>query len=810
MSENLSIDEIIKRAEKIKAQAEKQLLRAEKKLDEKAKTAMDEVTVDEKAVVEKIAKVCENMDADEDVKEFVMSKPFKPFIRSKKVFKKDDNDDEDIKIASNFSITADEKTKRINLSEKSDDDVIIAKEKKSDEKTKPVAFVSNAKLDEKSDLQEIPTIVAREHIYDGFDGPSQQTDDNQEEIGVQIKFDGFDDVIESVPTIDEGVAEQILKERRREKVGKFRLFGPDETDMELGSRPVREDYVNKSEKNSFLQNLLSKKAALKIKIALSSVLTILLLLITVFKDSAYFPSFLLGHTAYFSFAAILYAAALIINLNVIIHGFNIKKRINFDFPISILSILILVHTVMLIPDKSLWIDNGVLLAAEGAFALLMSQLGKHRMMKRIIDNFDFITDSNEKYTVENIVNAVDAEIISRGLIEDDEPLIKTSVKTDFPTNFLEISYKNEPADRIARRIFPVAFLLSVTLFIAIGIIDNFNTAFNAALCAITIAVPCCTLFLTNTMLCDISGELKHFGSRVCGCEGAAMAHNANAMVMEAADLFGRNSCEMHGIKTFNGAKVDDAILQAAAVMMQTKSPLANVFDNVIIGKQSILPKVEGITYEDKMGTSAWIYKRKVLVGNRDLLLHHGVSVPKESFENKYTIKGRKALYLAVNGKITAMFVVSYNADPDLKRELRKLEKSGITIIVKSSDPYINEKSIAKLFALPEGFIRVMNYSAARVYDKYSNMNVEKSPAYIVHDGTALGFVSAMRASEIIVSSKNIISFLTFFGNTISFAAVALLSVLGAYTQISALSIILFQIIWNFFIFIVSKLRGIGL
>jgi len=55
MSENLSIDEIIKRAEKIKAEADRQLEAASKTLDEKAKNAIDEVTVDEEEVARKIA-----------------------------------------------------------------------------------------------------------------------------------------------------------------------------------------------------------------------------------------------------------------------------------------------------------------------------------------------------------------------------------------------------------------------------------------------------------------------------------------------------------------------------------------------------------------------------------------------------------------------------------------------------------------------------------------------------------------------------------------------------------------------------------
>ena len=42
--------------------------------------------------------------------------------------------------------------------------------------------------------------------------------------------------------------------------------------------------------------------------------------------------------------------------------------------------------------------------------------------------------------------------------------------------------------------------------------------------------------------------------------------------------------------------------------------------------------VDGVLYEDKMGTSAWIYKKKILVGNRDLLINHDIAVPKQAYE----------------------------------------------------------------------------------------------------------------------------------------------------------------------------------
>lgn len=243
MSENLSIDEIIKRAEKIKAEADRQLEAASKTLDEKAKNAIDEVTVDEEEVARKIAEAAAKPTADEDIKKYVPPKKQKPSVeKTQEVSLPKKRGKSEGRIQFDTS-----KTKPIALDDDSDmkiadDDVKIVptvkksknpfakKEKQSPDisKTRRVAFVSNAQKDEKTDLEGIPTIVAKDKVFDN------EPEFTGEEIGVQITFDGFDDKIESVPTIDEEVAEQILEQRRQEKVGKFRLFGPDMTEQKRG------------------------------------------------------------------------------------------------------------------------------------------------------------------------------------------------------------------------------------------------------------------------------------------------------------------------------------------------------------------------------------------------------------------------------------------------------------------------------------------------------------------------------------------------------------------------------------------------
>ena len=64
------------------------------------------------------------------------------------------------------------------------------------------------------------------------------------------------------------------------------------------------------------------------------------------------------------------------------------------------------------------------------------------------------------------------------------------------------------------------------------------------------------------------------------------------------------SVVLHGIKTFQGKRVDDAILDAASVVCATNSVLKNVFLTIINQKTSLLLPVSSVQYEDLMLISA--------------------------------------------------------------------------------------------------------------------------------------------------------------------------------------------------------------
>lgn len=191
------------------------------------------------------------------------------------------------------------------------------------DKTRPVVLTPKNESKNPDRLQEVPTIVARENLGKYLDG----TDDDNEETGIQMCFEGFDDETEEVPTIDEEVAEKLLIEQRKEKVNKFRLFGPDETDPELGDKEFEKtDYKAKDDRQAILTSLLNKKTRVGIQIIISITLFLFLLLMTIFKDTEYLPQAIAENSKYFITASVLSILTIAANFNIFLHGFNFKKR----------------------------------------------------------------------------------------------------------------------------------------------------------------------------------------------------------------------------------------------------------------------------------------------------------------------------------------------------------------------------------------------------------------------------------------------------------------------------------------------------
>ena len=386
---------------------------------------------------------------------------------------------------------------------------------------RPATIKSKSRFNKTSDLQEIPTILAVEELAKtrtDFVKACEEESGNSEtdyDLSDQIKLSGFDDEFDEIPDIDEDVAEEQLRKRREDKINKFRLFAKEEAEngkIDEGNRIVAKRVSDYTNRTKMMEQLFKHKSSHQIEGAITLVFGIMLGLLSAFQNSYHLPYFLSNYKGYYITMLVIYVLVLATNIKTIMHGFNFKHGLNFDFPVAFASVFVLVHTATLLLNPDMALGSGAAYPSAVAFALLLTLLGKRSMVMRIINDYDFLSDGKDKYSVEDIVNEVDATIISRNLLSGD-PLLKYSVKTDMPTSFLEISCAYEPTDKVVRILAPILITLNAVLFGVVGYFQkDWFYAFNVAAAGVVISCPVVSLLATNISLLGISRSLSKKGA----------------------------------------------------------------------------------------------------------------------------------------------------------------------------------------------------------------------------------------------------------------------------------------------------------
>ena len=152
-----------------------------------------------------------------------------------------------------------------------------------------------------------------------------------------------------------------------------------------------------------------------------------------------------------------------------------------------------------------------------------------------------------------------------------------------------------------------------------------------------------------------------------------------------------------------------------------------------MGNDKLLLPVEALSYEDRLGLSAWINEKRILVGNAQLLRNHSVKAPDDSFEKKYTEDGKRVIYLSVEGQLAAMLVVSYYPSAPVKKGLNALVNQGITVLVTSRDSNITEEFIESSFGTGKNGVRVLTSASAEFFKEcIENERSKEVPASVIH------------------------------------------------------------------------------
>jgi len=258
------------------------------------------------------------------------------------------------------------------------------------------------------------------------------------------------------------------------------------------------------------------------------------------------------------------------------------------------------------------------------------------------------------------------------------------------------------ADRFASRFMPIVFFISALTFVFTRDITN-------SISVIVVACPCAVALATPLAVVAGIGNAARKGIIIKGGVYLEELAKTDTIIVDKTGTLTIGEPTVTDIKCFDEHCQNDILSLAACAEQHSEHPLASA----IINKAKKLDiKVtehsECSTFPGK-GVIAKIGNQLVILGNREMLAHQNIRVPRkvENYMKEKEKNGETALLVAHDKEVCALISVADVVRKEATYALKELEQKGIRLIMVTGDNPRTAQGIAKQVEINEVYAEML-------------------------------------------------------------------------------------------------------
>lgn len=438
--------------------------------------------------------------------------------------------------------------------------------------------------------------------------------------------------------------------------------------------------------------------------------------------------------------------------------------------------------------------NLPMLAGPAALVLCLNAAGRRLNAATVSDNFQLVSAKVEHAVAYRLKDAGALRAVSQGLAEP-HPSVLVSRPTQIFRSFLANSAARGTSDKNQQQF---AWLLGGCCLAAFlfTVIRSKDPVLAATVMA---GVGCLAAPLAGTLLSALPARMMQrsaaqVGAVIPGWRDIRQLGRINVIQVTARDLFPVGCVSLAGIKPVKPEHIDTAIVYAASILSEAGPTLRDVFMNMLGENRSLLAKVDDRQTIYGKGYVGWINKRRVLVGNRALMQEYGIKIPSLEYEQHHTVNQRRVIYLAVSGKLFAMFQVAYQRDPDTAVVLETLHHAGLSLVVDCDDFNCDVRLLETAYSLPAGSVKVLTSGEHQAVAPAVAW-LPESEGNMLHLGSFASFVGGLQAAAGAAEGEHKAAIVLTVSVLFSCAVGVLLTLTGGLVTLPLAGIVLYQAAW---------------
>ncbi len=566
----------------------------------------------------------------------------------------------------------------------------------------------------------------------------------------------------------------------------------------------RPEYVDVSQNATIIKGFRNKLIGLWIRLGICSVLTLMLM---IFENVETLSKLLLGKAVQFGGAldpAIYPVVYAMVSLQImllaclcaheqILRGFGCLFR-GVPKPESMTALLTVggILYTAIIARITIQSEEPVMFNFVVAMAALMTLVGDIFATKREQMNFRIVSSDKEKHIVCRVADEQSRGEATAFSEEEDACDVMRIEKTDFIDGFFNRLYTPDGTTN-------VFMSCAMGIMVAAAVLFGLFTSFRGGTGVEVARVVCVTMMVLAPLSVYLSFSYPFyratkvadaFDSAIIGESSLGEYSNASIVTFDDKNVFPSYSVKVQNIRIFNNARIDRVLYYASSVFAKAGGPLQDVFEiaTLEVGHSDnvqILETETGFLAAEVDGVN-------IIFGSGAALTKKEFRIRRQEMEDDVDLSDELSImYMFREDRLVAKMYIQYVMDGDIELILSQFQNSGLYGCVRTFDPNIDERMIAKKVKMKRIPLKVIRYSEPEEVDSYST----KVDSGLVTCGSPKSLLQIISYCDKVLHTKKTNIAMAILALLIGAAIMLLLVLSGSIGVVNSLFIMLYQLLW---------------
>jgi Cu+-exporting ATPase len=254
------------------------------------------------------------------------------------------------------------------------------------------------------------------------------------------------------------------------------------------------------------------------------------------------------------------------------------------------------------------------------------------------------------------------------------------------------------ADRVSAVFVPTVVGIAIVTFLAwyfVADTASLPRAIAAAVAVLIIACPCAMGLAVPTAVMVATGRGAELGLLIKGGEILQRAGDVDTVVLDKTGTVTEGAPTVKRVVALDGVDEGEILSAAASLERHSEHPVAAAVARAAIERNVPLAPVTSFRSHTGSGVTGIVREREVAVGNFQLMreLKFNVESAVQSVDT-YLTSGGSELYVAIDGRIVGLIVVSDAIRASSREAVEKLHAMGIRVVLLTGDRRVTAEAIA--------------------------------------------------------------------------------------------------------------------